>query len=72
MWSQVIDDVRCVEEPSYKELLEKNKKLEKALDKICQFNDDNYVVFKEEWVGGHDCGITLSVNEWKEWAMKDD
>lgn len=48
------------------------EKYEKALDKICKFNDDNYVVFKEKYVGGHDCSEMLSAEQWKEWCMKDE
>lgn len=62
MWSQVIDDVRCVEEPSYEELLEKNKKLEKALDKACEFLAESHVE-ESGW---------SSKDKWKEWAMKDE
>lgn len=75
MWSQVIDDVRFVEEPSYEELAEKNQKLEKALDKACEVLSDCAKMqceqcpkYKEQ--GKYLCDIcyydTLNKDQWKE------
>lgn len=53
-------------------LVERCNKLEKALDKICQFNEDNYVVFEEKYICGHDFSETLTFGEWKEWCLSNE